>query len=491
MNLGIVDSKIEYKIQNIPYDRSLLKSRIVHFGFGAFHRSHQALFTSELLGLEQGDWGICEINLFEKDQIEKLRQQNHEYTVLEKGSDFYTLKHSVAITESLHPELDGYQAILGKLTEEQVAIVSLTITEKGYCADFTQGRLDVSHPMIQEDLLHPQQPSSIIGYIVEGLRLRQVNNISAFSVLSCDNINNNGHIAKAVILDYAKLIDGSLATWIEENVTFPCTMVDRITPAVEVKDRNDISEILGYDDPCGVVCEPFRQWVIEDKFVNGRPNWNKVGAQFVNDVAPFEEMKLRMLNGSHSFMAYMGNLAGFDYISEVMLNDDYRTAVSELMLNEQGASLKMPDGVNLDNYANSLIERFCNPNLQHRTWQIAMDGSQKIPPRFCESLRVLKEQNKSTKWLVLGIAAWMKYVGRCNDLNQSIDVIDPLVDQFDDIYRKSDSNEQIVLNLLNIESIFGSDISNDLLIRSEILDMYELLDKEGSKKAIQFVMSKK
>ncbi|OCH17479.1 MULTISPECIES: mannitol dehydrogenase family protein [unclassified Aliivibrio] len=491
MNLSTVDSKFEYEIQNITYDPSFLKSRIVHFGFGAFHRSHQALFTSELLNLEQGDWGICEINLFDKELIEKLRQQNHGYTVLEKSSDFYTLKHSGSITESLHPELDGCQAILSKLVEDQVAIVSLTITEKGYCADFAQGRLDATHPMIKDDLCHPQKPSSIIGYIVEGLRLRKLKKMNAFSILSCDNINNNGHVAKAVILDYAKLVDESLAEWIEDKVTFPCTMVDRITPAVEAKDRKDIHEILGYDDPCGVVCEPFRQWVIEDNFVSGRPNWNKVGAQFVADVAPFEEMKLRMLNGSHSFMAYMGNLAGFDYISEVMENNDYRVAVSELMFNEQGASLEMPEGVDLDLYAHSLIERFSNPSLQHRTWQIAMDGSQKIPPRFCESLRILKAQNKSTKWIILGIAAWMKYVGRRNDLKQYIDVVDPLVDQFDGIYKESETNQQVVSSLLNIQSIFGADISNDVLIRSEILDMYELLDKEGSKKAIQFVMSKK
>ncbi|MDV7105633.1 fructuronate reductase [Vibrio sp. TH_r3] len=471
------------------YQNSLLKSRIVHFGFGAFHRSHQALYTSELHNLVGGDWGICEVDLFGQKNIEQLRQQDHRYHVLEKGAESNTLKLSSSINESLHANLDGPAAIIAKLTEQQVAIVSMTITEKGYCADFVSGKLDVSNSLIEKDLANPHQPCSVIGYIVEGLRIRKDLGIQPFTVMSCDNINSNGHVAKAVILDYANLIDPALGLWIDQHVTFPCTMVDRITPAVTAEDEKDIATILGYSDPCAVVCEPFRQWVIEDDFVNGKPEWDKVGAQFVTDVAPFEEMKLRMLNGSHSFMAYMGYLAGYDYISEVITDQNFRSAVYELMMNEQAESLNTPPDIDLNEYANRLIERFSNPSLKHRTWQIAMDGSQKVPPRFCESISILKAKHKSTKWLSLGIAAWMKYVGRCDDLGRTIDVVDPLVKQFDIIYKKYPESRDIGLNLLAITSIFGVELIKDEQFVTSVLKKYDLLNANGAKKTIKLLLS--
>ena len=233
----MLDKDYQQEKQDPIYQRSLLKSRIVHFGFGAFHRSHQALYTSELLSLTGGDWGICEVDLFGQQNIEQLRQQDHRYHVLEKGSESNTLKLSSSINESLHAHLDGSAAIISKLIEQQVAIVSMTITEKGYCADFLSGRLDVNNSLIKKDLANPQQPCSVVGYIVEGLRLRKERGVKPFTVMSCDNINSNGHVAKAVILDYANLIDPALGLWIDQHVTFPCTMVDRITPAVTAEDE--------------------------------------------------------------------------------------------------------------------------------------------------------------------------------------------------------------------------------------------------------------
>ena len=317
MDKNISNTALNAQVMRPGFDRSALKSRIVHLGFGAFHRAHQGVYTSEMLEKTGSDWGICEISLFGADLIEQLRNQDHLYTVLEKGADSVAAKVVGAVTESVHPKLDGAQAVLDKMAEPQVAIVSLTITEKGYCADLSTGRLDLSNALIVADLAEPQTPKSAVGYIVEALRMRKDASIKPFTVMSCDNVPDNSRVAKQVILDYANQLDHELGAWIEQNVTFLCTMVDRIVPAISDESFAELTEYLGVKDPCGIVCESFTQWVIEDNFVNGRPEWDVAGATFVADVRPFEDMKLRLLNGSHSFLAYLGYLAGYRYITKL------------------------------------------------------------------------------------------------------------------------------------------------------------------------------
>ncbi|WP_413701068.1 mannitol dehydrogenase family protein [Psychromonas sp. KJ10-10] len=326
MTQNISNASLNPQVVRPNFDPSTLKSRIVHIGFGAFHRAHQGLYTSEMIEKTGSDWGICEINLFGGELISNLRKQDHLYSVLEKSSDGVTAKISASVIESRHSVLDSKQAVLDKMAEPQVAIVSMTITEKGYCADLSTGRLDYNNTLIMADLADPQQPQSAIGYIVEALRIRKVNAIKPFTVMSCDNIQDNSRVAKQVILDYANKLDTELGAWIEENVSFPCTMVDRIVPAITEESLAQLTESLGVEDPCGIVCESFRQWVIEDDFVNGRPQWDAVGATFVEDVRPFEDMKLRMLNGSHSFLAYLGYLAGYRYIYETMQDEAFKHA---------------------------------------------------------------------------------------------------------------------------------------------------------------------
>lgn len=303
------------------WDKSRLVSRIVHLGCGAFHRAHQALFTHHLLEKSDSDWGICEVNLMPGNDarlIANLKAQNLLYTVAERGAESTELKIIGSMKEALHPEFDGHAGILAAMARPETAIVSLTVTEKGYCTDPASGELDVNNPLIQNDLAHPQQPKSAIGYIVEALNMRREQGLKAFTVLSCDNVRENGHVAKAAVLGLAKARDAALAAWIADNVTFPCTMVDRIVPAATEETLQLVADQLGVYDPCAIACEPFRQWVIEDNFVNGRPDWDTVGAQFVADVVPFEMMKLRMLNGSHSFLAYLGYLGGYDTIADTM-----------------------------------------------------------------------------------------------------------------------------------------------------------------------------
>ena len=484
MDKNISNTALNAQVMRPGFDRSALKSRIVHLGFGAFHRAHQGVYTSEMLEKTGSDWGICEISLFGVDLIKQLRNQDHLYTVLEKGADSVAAKVVGAVTESVHPKLDGTRAVLAKMAEPQIAIVSLTITEKGYCADLSTGHLDLSNALIVADLAEPQTPKSAVGYIVEALRMRKDVSIKAFTVMSCDNVPDNSRVAKQVILDYANQLDNELGTWIEQNVTFPCTMVDRIVPAISDESFAELTEYLGVEDPCGIVCESFTQWVIEDNFVNGRPEWDVAGATFVEDVRPFEDMKLRLLNGSHSFLAYLGYLAGYRYIYETMADDAFRSAAFRLMLDEQAVTLSMPEGTDLTEYAELLISRFSNASIKHETYQIATDGSQKLPQRLCESLRFHLENNTSAPWLILGIAGWMVYVGEQDENGETIVVNDPLLEQIREAYSQAETAEDIVLALLGLSSVFGEDLIQNEALVSALIDAVDELKAVGAQAVV-------
>lgn len=469
------------------WDRSRLVSRIVHLGCGAFHRAHQALYTHHLLESSDSDWGICEVNLMpghDATLIQNLKAQDLLYTVAERGAQTTELKIIGAMKEALHPEFDGCEAIIHAMARPETAIVSLTITEKGYCTDAASGELDLNHPFIQHDIAHPQSPKSAMGYIVEALALRRQQGLKAFTVLSCDNVRENGRVAKTAVLGLAAERDPQLAEWIAEQATFPCTMVDRIVPAATEETLAQIAEQLGVDDPCAIACEPFRQWVIEDNFVNGRPDWDRVGAQFVADVVPFEMMKLRMLNGSHSFLAYLGYLGGYETIADTMTNPAYRNAARVLMLNEQAPTLSMPEGTDLAAYAELLIARFTNPSLKHRTWQIAMDGSQKLPQRLLDPIRLHLKKGEDARHLTLGVAGWMRYISGVDEQGHPIEVIDPLSAQYQAIYQQYPSIEERVRALLAIDTIFGRDLCKNTDFIERVTAACQQLHSVGARAAV-------
>ncbi|WP_086981042.1 mannitol dehydrogenase family protein [Vibrio aphrogenes] len=460
--------------------------KMVHIGLGAFHRAHQALYTSELNDQKESEnWAIATVNLFGSlDLVNQLNQQKQQYAVLERGNEKDELKISNSIAYAYHPAEHGVETIVELMACEAIKIVSLTITEKGYCIEPSSGNLDLNNPLIQHDVSSPMRPQSAIGYIVAALKLRQLRHLSAFTVLSCDNIQQNGDVAKKAIISYARLIDAKLAQWIEDNVTFPNTMVDRIVPAVTAESLQSVEQALGYFDPCAVTCESFRQWVIEDNFVCGRPDWDKVGAQFVHDVRPFEKMKLRMLNGSHSFLAYLGYLSGYQYISEAMADPYFKAAIVDFMLNEQAQTLAMPDNIDVNQYADLLVERFENPKLQHQTAQIATDGSQKLPPRFCESIKCLRVKGQSTQWLELAVAGWMFYVTAQKSEFNDIIVNDPLAERYLSIKKQGLTPSERVKALFAIESIFDSEISQDKEFVEKVALRYESFLRHGVKETL-------
>ena len=480
----IVDSNLP--VARPSWDHSRLESRIVHLGCGAFHRAHQALYTHHLLESTDSDWGICEVNLMpgnDRVLIENLKKQQLLYTVAEKGAESTELKIIGSMKEALHPEIDGCEGILNAMARPQTAIVSLTVTEKGYCADAASGQLDLNNPLIKHDLENPTTPKSAIGYIVEALRLRREKGLKAFTVMSCDNVRENGHVAKVAVLGLAQARDPQLAAWIEENVTFPCTMVDRIVPAVTPETLQEIADQLGVYDPCAIACEPFRQWVIEDNFVNGRPDWDKVGAQFVADVVPFEMMKLRMLNGSHSFLAYLGYLGGYETIADTMTNEDYRKAAFALMMQEQAPTLSMPEGTDLNAYATLLIERFSNTSLRHPTWQIAMDGSLKWPQRLLDPVRLHLKNGGSWRHLALGVAGWMRYTQGVDEQGNAIDVVDPMLAEFQKINAQYQGAERVKA-LLGLSGIFADDLPQNADFVGAVTAAYQQLCERGARECV-------
>ncbi|WP_432700117.1 mannitol dehydrogenase family protein [Kluyvera cryocrescens] len=470
-------------VQLPQYDRQQLRSRIVHFGFGAFHRAHQALLTNRVLNQHGGDWGICEISLFSGDVLmSQLRQQDHLFTVMEKSAAGNQPIIIGAVNECLNAKLDSLAAIIEKFCEPQVAIVSLTITEKGYCIDPATGHLDITQPRIVHDLASPGEPHSAPGILVEALHRRRERGLSAFTVLSCDNIPDNGHVVKNAVLDMAARRSPELAQWIAEHVSFPGTMVDRIVPAATEASLAEITRALGVEDPCAISCEPFIQWVIEDNFVAGRPDWGSAGAQLVDDVLPWEEMKLRMLNGSHSFLAYLGYLAGYAHISDCMQDESYRRAARHLMMAEQAPTLGIT-GVDLSAYADSLIERFSNPALQHRTWQIAMDGSQKLPQRLLDGIRIHLRDGRRWPLLALGVAAWMRYVSGVDDAGNAIDIRDPLAEKIQALVKDSNDDNRVA-TLLTLQEIFGSDLPANPQFVQAVSLAWQNLAQQGARQAL-------
>ena len=466
------------------YDRSKLVSRIVHLGFGAFHRAHQAVYADILAAEHGSDWGYTEVNLIGgEQQIADLNHQDNLYTVAEMSADAWTARVVGVVKEALHAQVDGLETVLAKMCEPQVAIVSLTITEKGYCHSPASGQLMLDHPFIVADIQNPHQPKSAPGVVVEALARRRAAGLPAFSVMSCDNMPENGHVMRNVVCAYARAIDAGLADWIESHVTFPSTMVDRIVPAVTPDTLDKIEQLTGVRDPAGVACEPFRQWVIEDNFVAGRPAWEKAGAELVSDVIPFEEMKLRMLNGSHSFLAYLGYLAGYEHINDCMGDENYRRAAHDLMLNEQAPTLKVQN-VDLARYADLLIARYTNPALRHRTWQIAMDGSQKLPQRMLDSVRWHLADTSSFTLLTLGVAGWMRYVGGVDEKGNKIEVSDPLLPVIQAAVQGSEEGESRVKALLAIQAIFGQDLPQNGQFVDQVTNAYLSLLSKGAKATV-------
>lgn len=475
------------------YTYENMTSGIIHIGLGAFHRGHQALYTHEVMNISHiNEWGITAASLFsEKGAAADLPQQDGLYSVLELNPDgSETLKLCTAINKTLAVNKNRLP-LIEAMASPQTRIVSLTITEKGYCLNPADGSLLIDNPLISHDIEHPEHPKSAIGIIVAALAIRKEKSMLAFTVMSCDNCPENGKRTRSSVIQLSRLLNPKLADWIQENVCFPSTMVDRIVPAQNEKEAQQINGALGLKDNCGIVCESFRQWVIEDHFSLGRPAWDSIdGATFVKDVAPYENMKLRMLNGAHSFIAYLGYLGGYETVYQAISNPDYKAAIRHLLYNEVIPSLILPEGVDIEAYADELITRFSNPHIEHHTWQIAMDGSQKIPQRWLHTVEDLLSRKKTSPAIALGIAAWMHYVSGIDEKGQPIDVRDPLAEKLRAITQKHKHNAaSTVQTLLSLDTIFNGEIAKNIDFENAVFHAYQTLQHLGARQGVATLLN--
>ncbi|MEO6062629.1 MAG: mannitol dehydrogenase family protein [Thermoflexales bacterium] len=390
------------------YDRSRIRAGIVHIGVGGFHRSHEAFYTDALLaGPEAVNWGICGVGLREADRKigSVLKKQDFLYTLMVKHPDGRIEPRIIGSIIAFLLSADDPQAVIDKMASPSTRIVSLTITEGGYNVDPASGEFDFSNHGIQHDLAHPQSPATVFGYLAAALRRRRLAGLAPFTILSCDNLQRNGDIARETLLAFAGRQDPELAKWIERDVAFPNAMVDRITPITGPEDIQYMAG-LGVGDEWPVSCEPFRQWVIEDKFPNGRPAWEDVGAQFVADVTPFEKMKLRLLNAGHSVLGWLGALHGYATIDACM-GDAVFAGVLKAFLDLEATPILDPvQGIDLEQYKQILIERFSNPNIRDSLTRICSESSAKITKFLVPTVTENLARNGSTRFAALVFAAW-------------------------------------------------------------------------------------
>lgn len=460
----------------LPYDRRKVTPGMVHLGVGAFHRSHVAAYVDSILPMDP-QWGIIGVSLRRPDTRQALLDQDFLYTLVVRSAKGTQTR----VIGSLLNVLDANaqrEELLRMMAEPHIRIVSLTVTEKGYCHDPATGQLDPSHPDIIHDLAHHETPVSAPGLIVRALELRKAAGTLPFTVLSCDNLPANGQTTARIVTRFAALRSAELEAYIRDKVSFPSTMVDRIVPATTEEDRSEVRAATGLEDAWPVVTEPFTQWVIEDRFTMGRPALEKAGVEFVSDVAPFELMKLRMLNGSHSTLAYLGYLAGYQYVSEAIANAAFRALIHGLMTQEVMATLPM-DKPALEAYRDALLERFSNPALKHRTWQIAMDGSQKLPQRLLGTIRDRLKSGLPVRRAALGVAAWMRYVTGIDEAGRPIDVRDPLAEKLRSIADNAQGNPaRLAEGMLTVREIFGEDLPQSTPFKNclmqHLTSLYEL-----------------
>ena len=467
------------------YDRAKLRAGIVHLGIGAFHRAHQAFYTEAVLNKLGGDWGIIGCSLRSASVRDQLAPQDGLYTLVERSGDGEKLQLMGAVLQNVvGPENPA--ELVAVMAQASIKIISMTVTEKGYCHDPATGNLNLQHPDIQHDVKNLDQPKSAIGFLVAALNARFNAGVKSFTVLSCDNLPNNGEVVEKVVVQFADAISKELAAWISANTCFPSTMIDRIVPATTDQDRQDVEARIGLRDEGVVVTEPFSQWVIEDKFSDGRPQWEKVGALLVDDVRVFEKIKLRLLNGAHSIMAYTGYLSGFDYISEVMNEPACVNMLKLYMAREAGETLSAPAGFDIEAYKQQLRYRFANKALKHRTWQIAMDGSQKLPQRLLDSLRVQLKGNGNISIICLGIAAWIRYVSGVDEKGNIIEVSDPLAIELRALCDANKGNsEATVRAIAGIQKVFGYDLINEEKFIATTIGWLEKFYAQGVLKTIQ------
>lgn len=479
-------SRLKNSVRIPQYDRHQITHGIIHIGVGGFHRAHQALYLDQYFHQHpHSDWGICGVGLLEFDQRmrDALTSQDCLYTLVERSPDRDSARVIGAITQYLFAP-DNRQAVIDALADPTCRIVTLTITEGGYYYIEGSGEFDVHHPTIQHDLQHRDQPMGVYGFLTAALNQRRKQGVPPFTVLSCDNLQGNGNIARKMLTTFADLQDPELGRWIADQVAFPNSMVDRITPATTPADIEMVREQFGIEDAWPVVAEPFLQWVVEDTFCAGRPELETVGVQFTNDVHPYEMTKIRLLNASHLLIGYLGTLMGYSYAHETMNDPLIRQAVEHLM-EEVTPTLQPAAGIDLDQYKKTLIERFANPKIRDQLPRLCLNSSAKLPKWVVASLRDKLQRDGAIDYLSLTIASWFRYLNAQNDQGTPIAVDDPMAEE---LMQHAKAGGADPSRLLSVSELFG-DLSQSSrfvdTVKSHLHNLYEVGTKETLSKLLQ------
>ena len=464
------------------YDPARHGHGIVHLGIGAFHRAHQADYTDAALAAAGGDWRIVGASLRCVELADALNPQNGLYTLIERDASNLRAR-LIGSIERVIAASRAPEDLMTSLTDRRTRIVAMTVTEKAYGIARSTMTVDVRHPAIAADLQKPTSPSSVLGLLAEALRRRRIALVQPFTVLCCDNLPDNGEFVRHGVVDFTRRLDPALSDWIAKNVSFPSSMVDRITPASTEQTREDALRLTNCIDRAPVETESFTQWVIDDRFPSGRPAWEAGGALFVDNVRPYEAMKLRMLNGAHSMLAYAGFLSGRRYVRDTVGPEGF-TSLIERHFKAAAATLPRLSGIDLSDYARQLLSRFANPAIAHETYQIAMDGTEKLPQRiFAPALEAL-ESGLDIRPFAFAVAAWMRYcLGRL-DNGTRFALRDPRGEEIARLLSGAVTPSDVADALHTLPNFFPERLRTDLFWRGAVNSCLGTMMGEGVRAAL-------
>lgn len=442
--------QLQPDVQLPAYERSAIKPGIVHLGLGAFHRAHQAVFTEQAMANSGGDWGIIGVSMRSNTVARQLLPQQCLYSLMDEDATGYLLRVIGALCDVLVAPKEP-ERVTAAIANPAIKVITLTITEKGYCLAPDGRSLDLADSVVRRDLDNPERPESAIGLLALGLRARQRESAAPLSIISCDNLAENSRRLRTVLVEYLALSFPEILPWLGASVTFPCSMIDRIVPAMHSAQLQRQSELLGVRDEAAVSTEPFSQWIIENKFAAEIPGWSSAGVQLVDDVRPYEEIKLRLLNAAHSAIAYLGLLSGMETVDQFMREKALRQFVEGLMVGELMPALVVPPKFDLPGYRDQLLQRFGNPCLHHRCSQIAMDGSEKISQRWLGTL----QSGAHTPLLCKALSCWLYFI-----LETNLAVDDPQSERLLELRASDGAIEERIAAALLCARIDGNVISD-------------------------------
>ena len=464
------------------YDRAGLTAGVVHLGVGGFHRAHEAMYLDRLL--EAGgdpSWSVCGVGTLPGDRAmqEALEAQGCLYTLVLKGTDGSVRPRVIgSIARYLHAPADP-DTVVATLADAATRIVSLTITEGGYHISDVTGEFEVT-PDVAADLEPGAVPGTVFGLVAEALDRRRQSGAGGFTVLSCDNVSGNGEVARRSFIAYAELKDPALARWMDEHVSFPSSMVDRITPVTSDQDRRDLADRFEVDDAWPVVAEPFAQWVLQDRFVDGRPALQDAGVQLVDDVAPYELMKLRLLNASHQVLGYLGHLAGYGYVHEVCEDQSFVSMLRRYMAGEASPTLPPLPGIDLADYRRTLVSRFANPNIGDTLARNCTDGSDRIPKFVLPVVRDQLAAGGDISVAVTAVAAWARYLEAVDEQGRPYDVADRRFEALAPLVAQQRSRPE---SLLGLRDVFG-DLAGQPRFVTAYVEALAALHRDGARSVV-------